>query len=458
MFDFSVCQYRCFYKPQVIHVRPITIFLGENSSGKSSLLAATRLFIDLFSNTEGPEFNKEPFNLGAYDQIAHYRGGKFGRAKHFHFEAAIRTRASFKEAGSGLYDIDPTKFSSIDVRVVFKKRHAQPSLSTVLFRCGPVQIEVTFDDPDRFLNIATPLSKLSLTRQQIVRQYHLALGTTADFRFLPFLLGRIFTKRDVPLLEKSGSKEIELEFLSNIVNTFLREFRRFELRVFAPMRTKPERTYDPRTDKPDPEGEHVPYLLARLKSERSKAWANLKRKLDEFGVASGLFESIDVKKKGTSDSDPFQIYFKILNYTANMIDVGYGISQILPLLTELLISEQRRNMIYLMQQPEVHLHPRAQAEFGSLVQKLFPGSGSYCVIETHSDYIVDRIRTHVAAGDLKKEDVSLVFFERGDHEVTVSQLELDDNGNLTSVPNDYRSFFKRETLRTLGVSEDVFNS
>ena len=184
----------------------------------------------------------------------------------------------------------------------------------------------------------------------------------------------------------------------------------------------------------------------------------MKRRLEQFGIASGLFDEIDIKKKGTSDSDPFQIYVKILNYTANMIDVGYGVSQILPLLTEVLLADSKKPAIYLMQQPEVHLHPRAQAEFGSLMQRIFAGSNSYCIAETHSDYIVDRVRNHISQGEIKKEDVSVIFLDRGDHDSSVYQIELDDNGNLVETPPNYRQFFKRETLRSLGVSDDVLDS
>ena len=69
---------------------------------------------------------------------------------------------------------------------------------------------------------------------------------------------------------------------------------------------------------------------------------------------------------------------------------------------------------FLLQQPEVHLHPSAQA-----AQSLFcqvTGAGRQLVVETHSDHLMDRVRMDVRddVSGLRPEDVSILFFERGD--------------------------------------------
>ena len=77
---------------------------------------------------------------------------------------------------------------------------------------------------------------------------------------------------------------------------------------------------------------------------------------------------------------------------ATLIDVGYGVSQAIPVLTELL--REDCSPILLLQQPEVHLHPSAQAALGSLFCNL-AGPKRQLVVETHSDHLLDRVRMEI---------------------------------------------------------------
>src|SRR5882724_7333327 len=75
---------RCFHNAQACPIRPITLLVGENSSGKTTFLALARIAWDIAQGELSEDvFNEEPFLLGSYDQIASFRGGKAGRAKSF---------------------------------------------------------------------------------------------------------------------------------------------------------------------------------------------------------------------------------------------------------------------------------------------------------------------------------------------------------------------------------------
>jgi len=171
--------------------------------------------------------------------------------------------------------------------------------------------------------------------------------------------------------------------------------------------------------------------------------------LREFGSKSGLFDEIEIVNKGKKDSDPFQVGVKSGGRMFNLIDVGYGVSQALPILVETL---QRASQFetFLIQQPEVHLHPKAQAELGSFFANQTDPKRRF-VIETHSDYLVDRIRMEVRRRLLEPEDVSLLYFERGKSGTTIHNLELDRNGTITNPPPGFRQFFLKEELDLLGV-------
>lgn len=108
--------------------------------------------------------------------------------------------------------------------------------------------------------------------------------------------------------------------------------------------------------------------------------------------------------------------------------------------------------MFLLQQPEVHLHPGAQAALGSLFCTV-AARGKQLIVETHGDHLIDRVRMDVRDGTtgLKPEDVSLLFFERGDLEVSIHSLRIDEAGNVLDVPPSYRRFFLEETNRSIGL-------
>jgi predicted ATPase len=95
------------------------------------------------------------------------------------------------------------------------------------------------------------------------------------------------------------------------------------------------------------------------------------------------------------------------------------------------------------------LHPRAQAALGSFFCQMVKAADRRLVIESHSDFIVDRVRQEVAAGTIPPDWVRIIFFHREGYETTVYPLRLDAEGNILDCPAFYREFFLREELRLL---------
>ena len=187
--------------------------------------------------------------------------------------------------------------------------------------------------------------------------------------------------------------------------------------------------------------------------EDERSWKALKKALERFGQEAGLFDEIAIKPLGRRGSEPFQMHVRkfggrVKGPLRNLIDVGYGVSQVLPVITELFRGD--RTPMFLLQQPEVHLHPSAQAALGSLFCQV-ANQQRQLVIETHSDHLLDRVRMDVRDGRTKltADDVSILFFERGDLDVRIHSLRLDQEGNVLGTPNSYRRFFMEETRRSL---------
>ena len=107
--------------------------------------------------------------------------------------------------------------------------------------------------------------------------------------------------------------------------------------------------------------------------------------------------------------------------------------------------------MFLLQQPEVHLHPSAQAALGTLFCSLAT-TGKQLIVETHSDHLIDRVRMSVRDGvsGLKPEDVSLLYFERNDLDVKIHSIHIDHAGNIKGAPEGYRQFFMDEVERSIG--------
>ena len=104
-----------------------------------------------------------------------------------------------------------------------------------------------------------------------------------------------------------------------------------------------------------------------------------------------------MKPLGKRGGEPFQVHVRKFGRRAkgpfrNLIDVGYGVSQVLPVVTDLFRDDAPP--MFLLQQPEVHLHPSAQAALGSLFCQI-AGNRRQLVVETHSDHLLDRVRMDV---------------------------------------------------------------
>ena len=119
----------------------------------------------------------------------------------------------------------------------------------------------------------------------------------------------------------------------------------------------------------------------------------------------------------------------------SIADVGLGVSQVLPVLVALIAAEPGQ-LVYL-EQPELHLHPRAQV---ALAQVLADAAkrGVRVVVETHSSLLLLGFQTLVAEGDLSPELVKLHWFTRREDGVTeVNSADLDEAGAYGEWPEDF---------------------
>lgn len=111
-------------------------------------------------------------------------------------------------------------------------------------------------------------------------------------------------------------------------------------------------------------------------------------------------------------------------------DVGFGISQVLPIVTEL---SARANSIILIEQPEIHLHPAMQAEVADLLIESSErdGRGNQIIVETHSETLVLRLQRRIKEQTLSADDVLVLYVDQTpDGAGTIQQLRLDESGEF----------------------------
>ena len=445
MNEIRLKNFRCFREEQTVRLAPLTLLVGENSTGKTSFLAMIRALWDVAGYFRVPDFKEEPYDLGSFDEIAHHRGTIGGQADTF--EAGFTTSMKIGD-GTMPYNVD----------VTFAEKWSAPYLAKRRIDAVFAWIEERSEtDSSRTIYVGTSRGEwkwkpsIDLSKRLDVDNYSIAL--------LPYLymaeISNINTVEDDRFIPISGSPDFGLKD-SIVINILLVRdppYERQRLFASAPVRSKPRRTYDPSRTTPDPEGDYVPMYLANLYFQDREAWVSLKKRLEDFGKAAGLFDEISIRPLGKRNSEPFQVQIRkfgsrLKGPRRNLIDVGYGVSQALPVVIELL--RQDAPDMFLLQQPEVHLHPSAQAALGSLFCQV-AGAGRQLVVETHSDHLMDRVRMDVRDGvsALKPEDVSILFFERKDLDVDIHSIRIDEEGNILNAPEGYRAFFMEETARSL---------
>jgi predicted ATPase len=119
----------------------------------------------------------------------------------------------------------------------------------------------------------------------------------------------------------------------------------------------------------------------------------------------------------------------------SIADVGFGVSQIIPVLVALRVAEDGR-LVYL-EEPEIHLHPRAQVRLADILADAAK-RGVRVVAETHSSLLLRAVQTLVAKGELAADLVRLHWFSRDNVGVThVKSVVPDENGAFGDWPEDF---------------------
>ena len=441
---------RCFEGKQEFNIRPLTFLVGENSTGKSTVLACLQILSN-FLQERDLDFNTVPYQMGAYMDIARKVGGRGGRSKSFDlgFELQVYAKETIHLLAT----------------LIERESGSEPTIQQLKIEFKDVIVIVESASSDKEKQTGSRLHSFSGPNKSTSENEKPVFTFKARDEHSIFFVFNFFMFYDTDNKMEKDHKELD-KLLRNILSRlgdresplFDAEFNllfppyhgiRFE--SFAPIRSKPMRTYDPVREVKDPAGSGMPMTLMNMYRNDKKKWENLREKLIQFGKASGLFDDIAIKTHGRAVNNPFQLQVKSKGIKTNIVDVGYGVSQILPILVRIITASKKTT--FLVQQPEVHLHPKGQAALVTLMLEIKNKRENSFIVETHSEYMINRAKIEIMNGNINHEDVSVIYLESKGNKVKIHNITFDKNADMTNVPDEYNKFFMQETNKLLGFGD-----
>lgn len=422
-----------------IPVTDVNFLVGENSTGKSSILGLIKLF-------SGPGFlagqDLDDKDIG----FSHFLDMVSAHSEdQSYFRIGFASEVDVGKAGSGRKVATGCLFT-------FQEKQGQPRLFKCTFCRGKEEVTLKFGNPIRYkISQCAPVMSaqeiISTMRSKWVDEHanrnngYEKLDTPRGFGGrLPIIIALSLASSG------SGAKKKEGHFVLYPVEE---GFAPPDLTWFGPIRTEPKRTYDELSLDFSPEGRHTPYLIRRMLNSKSQA-NRLKEFIERVGKASGLFQDVTIKRFGRGPTARFELDIVLDGKALNILNVGYGVSQSLPIIVELLA--RPRGTWFAIQEPEIHLHPRAQAALGDVLYEMATTDRKRFLVETHSDFAIDRFRMNYKKRRSDKPDSQVLFFERRDKHNVVTPLPIGSTGELpTEQPDNYRQFFIREQMSLLGI-------
>lgn len=410
------------FKNQIIDLCEVNFFVGENSTGKTSLIS----LITLLSSPEfwfTTQFNQEEIELGYFEEIL-----------------TKNSTEKFFQIGTEKVVSDSVKKSSYTFRILFqfKSEKSIPKIEWIRYSIGDLNVLVK---PNSRKTICSYFNKPIESFELWLKEFEKNKAKNILIEIPPI-------KLPIPILfqiindtiKKDTQQEIKkIDFYEGIL------FPRYTW--LAPIRAKAKRIYESYNIKFSPEGDHIPSLLKSLFSQ-AKNKHRIKEILEKFGKESNLFDEIEINEFGDKNISPFEIILKYGNTPIKLPYVGYGVSQVLPLIIEMLATKKT---MFSIQQPEVHLHPKAQSAFGHFLFKTYQNEENKFIIETHSDFTINRFRYCLSKNPSRKKSSSqILFFERESEGNQITTISINSDGTYgNELPDSYRDFFIDEEIKLL---------
>ena len=382
-----------------IDLAPLTILAGANSSGKSSMMQ-TLLMI---KQTLEAAYDPGPLLIqgantsfsSVSEMLWHAPGQQSARelVVSYSDEGGERTAVTFRAAAKGI-DLVSQTYRARDQEKEFEL--TRKSAQAVLRDAIPMHLRVPLKD-------LIGSEGLALKRSRSFFQVSLASIP------VPLRSADSFIKAATSLIHLPGLRGLPERFYpaTEVGDVYPGVFQPYVASIIASWgNQKDERLTE------------VGKQLARL----GLSWKVEAKRLDDTRVALMVGRLPVAKRGGARD-------------LVNIADVGLGVSQTLPILVALLAA--KRGQIVFLEQPEIHLHPRAQVALAPIILE-GAQRGVFVIVETHSNLLLRALQERVALEAVPDDLVRLHWFSRTEAGVThVDSAHLDENGSFGDWPVDF---------------------
>jgi len=405
----QVKNFKCFEDTGELELRPLTVFVGPNSSGKSSIvqfLLALRQTVESTDIRTAFAPNDSWVRLGSYPDFIFRHDWQ--RELEAMLEVTEHLPAPVRSSRQ------PHKLR-LKVRWRYNKKTTQIQLE---------ESELVYNDGE-FTQLVVRKAReyeaiLKSTLEDGKEERHEAL----PIHFYDFAV-RVKKGRKLTDLSRQVAHPLGRFTVMRIVELGLRR-----LFYLGPLREFPQRSYVISGQAPSDVGvrgersAEVLWFASRTKKQRQQMLENINRWVKEFGIAK------EVRLQRLGKSNQYQVLFvdAATNLPVNIADVGFGASQLLPIIVQGFYAPP--GSVMLIEQPEIHLHPKAQATLGDLLMEVVKAGDRQIIVETHSEHLLARIQRRIAEQKFSHEQVAIYYFEPTPDGTKIHRLELDEYGQL----------------------------
>lgn len=422
----SVRGYKSLFDECRLEIRPLTILAGANSSGKSSVIQP----LLLLKQTLEASYDPGPLLLNGPNVQFTSAEQLFSRVteKNIIDKFTIKLTADGETFLANTFKKDPKKGIEL---VEMEYREGK---NTTVIRADMTAQEVA----SAFVSAMHKLDKLIPGWEPILKML-------IEPNALKIVRKRCFLKFELP---QGG--EAFASFPSVLFEFHIRKL------IHVPgFRGNPERTYKTTASGPEFPGTFENYVASVVNYWQVSEDHRL-RDLGNWLETLGLTWKVEAKPV---DDTQVELHVGRLPRSArggirdmvSIADVGFGVSQILPVLVALLAAEPGQ-LVYL-EQPEIHLHPRAQVALAQVLADA-ANRGVRVVAETHSSLLLLGVQSLVAEGKLSPDKLKLHWFKRRDDGITeVTSADLDEAGAFGNWPEDFADVALETESRYLDAAE-----
>ncbi|MCS6805949.1 MAG: DUF3696 domain-containing protein [Acidobacteriota bacterium] len=416
-----IVNFKCLADTGELEIRPLTFLVGPNSSGKSSLfqaLLALRQTVDS-ADIENPlAANDGWVKLGGYSDFVHRH--ETNRRLEFYLDF-------FWLLPEELQKLFPTwrvtSQSDFRLRVAF---HYDPQTTQVKLAEGELSVArpAQFSQRVRLQDVPEAHYECQLKWPQDGDEKEWRFETVQPIKFYGFAVSPQQVQEG--MLGLLYSQILSLALQNELQN----------LLYIGPLREYPQRVYVTSGQVPQHVGTRgeraVEVLWAAHRTERlSQLLRRVQDWVKEFGIASGL----KLNRLGKTNHYTVVLIDPNTGLEVNLSDVGFGASQLVPIIVGCLYAPL--GCLLLIEQPEIHLHPKAQAQLGDLFIEATQQKDRRVIIETHSEHILARVRRRIAEGKIGREDVAIYYFQPTPRGSQVREIMLNKYGQYEDFPEGF---------------------